>query len=355
MSVPTQHEIKSVGNLRFSYKSVGKSVGFLKKREKFMADISIAYITAAIGSLIMLVVYSIFIKKKYTWFWVLFASICVVNVGYFVLSISTTLGEALLANRIAYLGSVFLPMSMLLIILNATKLQHPKWLWIPLVCIGVAVFFVAASPGYSDIYYKSATLTTVNGVSVLEKEYGPWHKLYMFYLIGYFATMIITAIYATAKKKINSGIQAVMLLGSVFINICVWLLEQFIDVEFEFLAISYIITELFLIGVYVTIQETEKRIAQAREELLTRTNEAYNDNTSCQFSQQVLDFYIHGLTELTQTEKMIYDLYIDGKSTQEVLVEMNIKENTLKYHNKNIYGKLGVTSRKELKNIAKYI
>ena len=146
-----------------------------------------------------------------------------------------------------------------------------------------------------------------------------------------------------------------MLLGSVFVNICVWLLEQFIDVEFEFLAISYIITELFLIGVYVTIQETEKRIAQAREELLTRTNEADNDNTSCQFSQQVLDFYIHGLTELTQTEKMIYDLYIDGKSTQEVLAEMNIKENTLKYHNKNIYGKLGVTSRKELKHIAKYI
>ena len=57
----------------------------------------------------------------------------------------------------------------------------------------------------------------------------------------------------------------------------------------------------------------------------------------------------------THTEKLIYDLYIAGKNTKEVLTEMNIKENTLKYHNKNIYGKLGVASRKELKAIAKSI
>ena len=321
-----------------------------------MVAISAIYIAAALCSLLMLVTYSKVIGQKYLWFFVLFASICVVNVGYFVLSISTTLGEALLANRIAYLGSVFLPVSMLLIILNATKLKHPKWLWMPLVCLGVAVFLVAASPGYSDIYYKSVTLIKVEGVSVLDKEYGPWHKLYMFYLVGYFATMIITAIYATAKKKIDSGIQAIMLLGSVFVNICVWLLEQFIDVEFEFLAVSYIITELFLIGVYVVIQETEKRIDAAREEFLLKSGvEEVADGEKPEFSQQTIELYRQGLSELTQTEKLIYDLYVDGKSTKEVLEEMNIKENTLKYHNKNIYGKLGVVSRKQLKQIAKYI
>ena len=322
-----------------------------------MADISIAYITAAIGSLIMLVIYSIFIKKKFTWFWVLFTSVCVVNVGYFVLSISKTVDEALLANRIAYLGSVFLPMSMLLIILNATRLKCPKWFWVPLVCLGVAVFLVAASPGYSDIYYKSVTLIKVEGVSVLNKEYGSWHKLYMFYLIGYFAVMIIAVIHATIKKKISSVVQAVMLLGSVFVNICVWLLEQFIDVEFEFLAISYIITELFLIGVYVTIQETEKRIAAAREEFLLEVSsgEATTEDEKTKFSQQAIEIFKQGLLELTQTEELIYNLYINGKSTKEVLEEMNIKENTLKYHNKNIYSKLGVPSRKVLKEMEKAI
>ena len=312
---------------------------------------SIVYIIAAVCSLLMLVCYCVFIKRKFAWFWVLFSSISVVNIGYFALAISKTLDEALLSNRIAYLGSVFLPISMLLIILDAAKLKHPKWLWIPLVCLGLGVFFVAASPGYSDIYYKEVSLVTVNGVSVLEKVYGPWHKLYMYYLIGYFVVMIAAAVYATTKKKVSSATQSVMLLGAVLVNICVWAIEQFVDIEFEFLAVSYIITELFLIGLYALLQETERRIQQAREEALLQTDEQHATEEP-QFSQEVISAFKRGLTELTYTEKLIYDLYINGKSTKEVLQEMNIKENTLKYHNKNIYSKLGVNSRKELIKIS---
>lgn len=316
---------------------------------------SAIYIIAAVCSLLMLVAYCVFIKKKFAWFWVLFSSICVVNVGYFALSISKTLDEALLANRIAYLGSVFLPISMLLIILNATGIKYPKWLWIPLMCLGVAVFFVAASPGYSDIYYKSVTLVRVDGVSVLDKDYGPLHVLYMFYLLGYFAAMIFVSIRATVKKQITSAAQTVMLLGAVFVNIGVWALEQFVKIEFEFLAVSYIISELFLIGVYVMMQESEKRIEAARKDALMQLTEENNNSTMPQIDKEVLDAFNRGITELTHTEKLIYDLYIAGKNTKEVLTEMNIKENTLKYHNKNIYGKLGVASRKELKAIAKSI
>ena len=34
---------------------------------------------------------------------------------------------------------------------------------------------------------------------------------------------------------------------------------------------------------------------------------------------------------------------------------LNIKETTLKYHNRNIYGKLGVSTRKELLELEKHI
>ena len=320
-----------------------------------MSGISIIYITAAICSLILLIIYSICIKKKNTWFWVLFSCVCVVNVGYFALSISKTLGSALMANRVAYLGSVFLPVAMLMIVLNASGLKYHKLLWVPLVCLGVAVFFVAASPGYLDIYYKDVELVTKNNVSVLDKEYGSWHVLYLFYLIGYFIAMIAAVIHATVKKKIASTAQAVMLLSAVFVNICVWLIEQFVKIELEFLSISYIMTELFLIGVYIMIQENEKHIALAKEQFTTQNNMLKSSINNAEFSEQAIELFRQGITALTQTEKLIYDLYIEGKSTKEVLDEMNIKENTLKYHNKNIYGKLGVGSRKELKAIAKII
>ena len=63
-------------------------------------------------------------------------------------------------------------------------------------------------------------------------------------------------------------------------------------------------------------------------------------------------FLTEQLPHLTYTERLIYDLYLQGLSTKEVLEEMNIKENTLKYHNKNIYSKLGVSSRKQLLQLA---
>ena len=69
--------------------------------------------------------------------------------------------------------------------------------------------------------------------------------------------------------------------------------------------------------------------------------------------QKQIDLFLTGLEHLTQTEKRIFDAYIARFTTKEVLASLNIKENTLKFHNKNIYSKLGVSSRKELLEIYK--
>ena len=52
---------------------------------------------------------------------------------------------------------------------------------------------------------------------------------------------------------------------------------------------------------------------------------------------------------------MIFEAYIARMSTKEVMAMLNITENTLKFHNKNIYHKLGVSSRKELLEIYKQL
>ncbi len=58
--------------------------------------------------------------------------------------------------------------------------------------------------------------------------------------------------------------------------------------------------------------------------------------------------FLNNLFTLTPTERNIFNLYISGEGAKDILEILCIKENTLKYHNKNIYSKLGVTSRKEL-------
>jgi len=319
-------------------------------------NMSIIYLATTILSLVLLLGYFLSIKKKDLWFIILFISVFVVNAGYFSLSISDTLNEALWANRVSYLGSVFLPFSMIMTILHISKLEYKKW--VPGVLLGVAVvvFLIAASPGVLDIYYKSVTLEHINGVSVLNKEYGPWHSVYLFYLLGYFALMATVTMNAVIKKKIESTTHAIIIIIAVFANICVWLLEQLVKIDFEFLSVSYIITELFLIGVYLMIEYQERLIAslQARINTPPATTNKTVDKDSPEFIEHCR-FLAQQLPTLTTSERAIYNCYLAGKSTKEALQELSIAENTLKFHNKNLYGKLGVSSRKQLLEYAKVI
>ena len=74
------------------------------------SNVSILYGVCAVLSLVVLVIYCYVIQQKEIWFILLFCSIFIANIGYLSLSIAKNLEEALLANRIVYLGSVLLPM-----------------------------------------------------------------------------------------------------------------------------------------------------------------------------------------------------------------------------------------------------
>jgi len=59
-------------------------------------------------------------------------------------------------------------------------------------------------------------------------------------------------------------------------------------------------------------------------------------------------YFLAGLETLTETERNIFEYYLAGKSAKDILALTGIKESTLKYHNHNILGKLGVSSRKQM-------
>lgn len=85
--------------------------------------------------------------------------------------------------------------------------------------------------------------------------------------------------------------------------------------------------------------EIDKRQAEIERLAYSRKNEIDPDN---------YEAFKAGLKELTKTERKIFDLYIDGKSANEIADVLNIRESTLKFHNHNILEKLGVSSRKHM-------
>lgn len=319
-------------------------------------NVSIIYGVTAALSLFLFIAYCYHIYQKNIWFLLLFSSVFIVNTGYFCLSISTVLEEALLANRISYLGSVFLPMAMLFIILDTINVRYPKWIAALLLIVAIATFFIAASPGYLDIYYKEVSLQTVDGITCLKKVYGPWHSIYLFYLLSYFATMVFIITRTIRRKHISSPLHSIVFAAAVLINIGVWLIEQLVSINFEMLSVSYIITEVFLLSLNILMTENEVTKTQQIPDI-TDNNSSSEDNASSEESdlkdsmsetqkQLLLD-----LEKLTKTERIIFDFYINGLSTKEIIGELNITENTLKFHNKNLYSKLNVSSRKQLVEI----
>ena len=328
-------------------------------------SLTIIYGATAVLSLLLLIGCILLVRKNKVWFVLLFSSVLVVNVGYTILAMSTSLEMALWANRVAYLGSVFLPLAMLMIILDVSGTKHPKWLHSALGVLSVLVFLIAASPGILPIYYKEVSFAVVNGVSTLVKVYGPLHPLYLVYLLGYFVAMVSVIIRAKIKKTIETTANAAILAIAVFANIGVWFIEQLTSIEFEMLSISYIISELFLLGIHLVMNEYRRlKMIVKKVESVQNYSEAEAMAPNVMLEKPVveetvapehIEAFMMGLKTLTPTEKAIYDAHVARVTTKEIMANMDIKESTLKYHNRNLYGKLGVSSRKELLEIHKHI
>lgn len=193
-------------------------------------------------------------KKRDIWLLLVFVSVSVCNLGYFMLSISSSLGSALNSNRIAYLGSVFLPFFMLMMVMRFCGIRRSKPLVITLAAIGIVMLGITTSPGILPVYYSTVDIAFENGATRLIREYGPLHSLYYVYLIGYMLSMVGITLYAIAKKRIKSRLHTVLLLCTVFSSIAIWLVEQFLPRGFEFLSVSYILDECFILAIYRSMQ-----------------------------------------------------------------------------------------------------
>lgn len=329
------------------------------------ASLTVIYGAAAVLSLLLLIGCVLLVRKNKVWFILLFSSVLVVNIGYTFLAMSTGLSMALWANRLAYLGSVFLPLSMLMIILDVSGTRHPKWLSGALGALSILVFLIAASPGILPVYYKEVSFAVVDGVSTLVKVYGPLHPIYLVYLLGYFAAMVTVIIRARINRTIDTTVHAAILAIAVFVNIGVWFIEQMTHIEFEMLSVSYIISELFLLGLHLVMNEYRRLEKIVKQVESVQTYKAADPAApglmlekpveSQAMAPERIEAFMQGLQTLTPTENRIYQAYVARVTTKELLTSMNIKETTLKYHNRNLYGKLGVSTRKELLEVHKQI
>ena len=309
----------------------------------------ITYAVMAVIATILLLGYCGLVRKKEPWLLLLYVCVTVVNVGYFLLSISKTVEFAIFANDLVYLGSVFLSTSMLFTIAKLCGFTLKKNVIIISLLIDVAMFAIIATSGFLPLYYKEVTLVFVDGAAKLEKVYGVLHPTYLFYLLAYFVAMVACILQSVRKKMIASQKYAVLLTAIVFGNIAVWLVEKFIPWNFEFLSVSYLFSEIVLLGLYWMLQD------YIRADLVPKPSPAEVRVAAIDIATmpmeekilKVLSFLKPG-EMLTAREREILELVLQNKKRKEIAEALCLSENTIKTYTRTLYGKVGVGSREEL-------
>ena len=316
---------------------------------------STVYGIAMAVSLLMIGVNYYVDRKHDKWLLLLFVSVAVCDFGYFLLSLSKTLDAALWSNRIAYLGNVFLPFSLLMMIMTLSRFTYPKWLPKVLVAVNTVMFLIAASGGFVPIYYKDVSLGFVDGYPVLIKEYGPLHPVYKVFLFAYFAAMVAVIAYTAVKKTVVSSKHTVFLAFVVIGNIAIWLVENMIHSSFEFLSISYIVTEGMILFLYSILQDYG--ITDSPKEAVTVT-EQHTETTEPikAFSNEQIESIVKNwgaVDALSQREKEVLRFLLENKKRKVIADTLFVTESTIKKHTAAIYRKLETTNRAELFEKAK--
>ena len=119
-------------------------------------------------------------------------------------------------------------------------------------------FLMNGSPAKRPNFLPAFALLACAGVIVALTGLNP---------IEVYAAIIDGAVGSNRRLWVTLRDTLILLLVVVLLNIMFWLVEQLIQWDFEFLSVSYIISELLLLCLYSMLQDIEELQKQAAEQM----------------------------------------------------------------------------------------
>lgn len=187
---------------------------------------------------------------------------------------ATSVAEAILANRLIYLGGVALPYLIFLLAADLCAVRCPKWVKAILFLETSTVYGFACSAGYTNFFYKAVFLQKWHGIPYLIKDYGWAHNLHLAHISAYSVGIIACIVRAYFKKK-NVSYKAARTIAIIMItNALCYVLEKLLGVRFDLMPICYLVSEILMlqIAIRANLYDTAQTVAMAVNNL---TNKGY--------------------------------------------------------------------------------
>lgn len=174
-------------------------------------------------------------------------SVCVMisNSGYFLLSCSRNLQEAVLANALAYVGGIFLPLLIVYILIDYSDSKVPTWFSVVILLINIFVFVSTVLTDRFPYFYAGLKFDP-SSPSPLIKEPGQIYYIRYIILAVEVGLAAFFTILTYLGKRSASFRLMVTYAGSLFGVMLVYLGTRFFGLKYEIIPFFYLICTLIL-------------------------------------------------------------------------------------------------------------
>ncbi|MDD6573055.1 MAG: response regulator [Thermoflexaceae bacterium] len=208
-------------------------------------------ITTSLALLNLIILIFTFETRKINYyFMVLMLLMVLANSGYLSIALSTSVQEAVLANKLCYLGGCFLPLINVFLICAICNYNVSAWLRAIMYSYSFIVYAMVLTVGFDDFYYKTVFLDSYGDASVLDHTYGPGHVFFYVILYGYMVVQLFLLIYSIVKKRAVSRKYLWALILMEIFNISLFIAGRTINPAIEIMPVAYVVDGWFLLYVY---------------------------------------------------------------------------------------------------------
>ena len=202
------------------------------------------YLILTILSFALSAIYFIMWRKRFNVYSAVFYTLIpFCELGYWLLANSTTLEEAMMANKIIYVGGCFLPLFYMLFIYSICSVKIPKPIVLAAFIIATLIYSSVLSIKHSWLFYSEIKMVLEGDMPILEKQYGPLHTVCIIWIILSFTANLAVIVYSFFKNNKVSTRHAILLFLIDVLAVLLYFGRDIIGKRVELVGVAYLLMQ----------------------------------------------------------------------------------------------------------------
>ena len=199
-------------------------------------------------------------------------SVCVMlsNIGYFLLSCSRNLQEAVISNSLTYLGGVFLPLLIVYVRIDCSDSKIPMWFSITILLINIVIFLSTMVTDRFPVFYSSLEFIKGSPSPLVKTPGTIYYIRYIVLAVEVGLAAFFTILTYLGKRSASFRIMMIYS-GSLLGVLLVYLARHIFSMKYDLIPFFYLVCTVVLDYVVArsTIYNVNLSVQEKIDELST--------------------------------------------------------------------------------------